>query len=146
MRRVVVGMLAGCMLLHPVLVAAQTSPAPLPPVRASIGENADGPLMTAVRRQFGDVTLSRVDAARSRQTAQPREERGWIGRHPALFGALVGAAAGTIAAGTMENELFCSAGNDEDCFFYTNSRFAVGAGIGAGIGALAGWMVGLARR
>jgi hypothetical protein len=42
----------------------------------------------------------------------------------------------------MENELFCS-GGDDDCIFYGGGRTLVGAGIGAGIGALAGWLAGL---
>ncbi len=147
MKELVIWAVTGCLLLQPALVAAQTAPAPLQPTRASIERNTDGPLMDAVRREFGGLTLTRTG---ERSAAQPgpvqsRDRRSWIGRHPALFGALVGAAAGTIAAGTMENELFCSAGNDEDCFFYQNSRFAVGAGIGAGIGALVGWIAGLGR-
>lgn len=65
----------------------------------------------------------------------------WISRHPALFGTLIGAGAGAIASATMENELFCS-GGDEDCFFHGGSRIFVGAGMGAGIGALIGWIGG----
>jgi hypothetical protein len=72
----------------------------------------------------------------------PAQRRSWIGRHPALFGALVGAGAGALASVTMENELFCS-GGDEDCFFHGGSRVLVGAGFGAGIGALAGLIAGL---
>jgi hypothetical protein len=67
--------------------------------------------------------------------------RSWISRHPALFGALVGAGGGAIAAGTMQNELFCS-GGDEDCFFHGPRRVLLGAGMGAGIGALIGWIGG----
>ena len=69
-------------------------------------------------------------------------KRSWISRHPALFGALVGAGAGAVASGTMENELFCG-GGDEDCLFHGGSRVPVGAGIGAGMGALFGWIAGL---
>jgi hypothetical protein len=39
----------------------------------------------------------------------------------------------------MENELFCS-GGDEDCFFHGGSRILVGAGMGASIGVLIGWL------
>jgi hypothetical protein len=70
---------------------------------------------------------------------------GWIRRHPALFGAMVGAGGGAVAAATMENELFCS-GGDEDCLIYGGSRVLVGAGMGAGVGALVGWLVGLASK
>jgi hypothetical protein len=147
MKRLLVGVVAGCMLLHPALVAAQTIPAPLLQAPASIDQKTEGPLMTALRRQSGGLTVIRPDERSPLQPGpvRPRDERSWIGRHPALFGALVGAAAGTVAVGTMENDLFCSAGNDEDCFFYTNSRFAVGAGIGAGVGALVGWIASRAR-
>ncbi|MGE5814859.1 MAG: hypothetical protein ACM36C_10265, partial [Acidobacteriota bacterium] len=71
--------------------------------------------------------------------AQAGKPKNWISRHPALFGALVGAGAGALASGTMENELFCS-GGDEDCFFHGGSRILVGAGMGAGVGALIGWI------
>jgi hypothetical protein len=72
--------------------------------------------------------------------------RGWIGRHPALFGMLVGAGAGVALANTVDNEWFCS-GSDEDCLFYTaGSRTLVGAGMGAGVGALVGWLVGLGAK
>jgi hypothetical protein len=77
--------------------------------------------------------------------AAPRAAgRSWIARHPALFGALVGAGAGTVASATMENELFCS-GGDEDCLIHGQGRVLVGAGMGAGLGALAGFIAGLGR-
>ena len=79
--------------------------------------------------------------------AQPPKSpsRGWIGRHPALFGALVGAGAGAVATQTMDNELFCS-GSDDDCIFHGGGRALIGAGIGAGVGSLVGWLVGLGSR
>jgi hypothetical protein len=83
----------------------------------------------------------------NRRIARQPDEHGrpWISRHPVLFGALVGAGAGTVSSAVQENELFCSRG-DEDCFFHGSSRFAVGAGIGAGIGAAVGLVVGIARK
>ena len=148
MKRLLAGAVAACVLLQPVMAAAQTGPAPLPlvPSRISIERGGDGPLMTAIKRPGALLSAGPNERVAPRQDAVPRESRSWIGRHPALFGALVGAAAGTIAAGTMDNELFCGTGSDEDCFFYTNSRYAVGAGIGAGVGALVGWIAGLGRR
>ena len=73
------------------------------------------------------------------------QRQGWIGRHRVLFAALVGAGGGAVSAATMQNELFCS-GGDEDCFFHGGSRVLVGAGMGAGVGALVGWLVGLGNR
>ena len=75
----------------------------------------------------------------------PKSNRGWIGRHPALFGALVGAAAGTVLSLTMENEGFRD-GSDEDCLFHGGGRVLIGAGAGAGIGSFVGWLVGLGSK
>ncbi len=45
--------------------------------------------------------------------SEERPQRGsWIGRHPALFGAALGAGAGMVIAVSNTNELFCT-GNDE---------------------------------
>lgn len=67
--------------------------------------------------------------------AQPR--RGWIGRHPVLFGALVGAGVGAAWAG--------SSSNFTDGMFSNGGNALLGAGIGAGPGSLVGLIVGLAR-
>lgn len=69
-------------------------------------------------------------------------DRGWMKRHPAAFGALVGAGAGAVSAIPQWNELYCAGGGDEDCFFHGAAGVAVGAGIGAGIGALVGMIAG----
>jgi hypothetical protein len=142
--------LTGCLLLHPIVVAAQAVPSiqhstgrSMQDIRARV--SADAPLMSAVRQDGGRLLARTVPSQASAET-RARQGRSWVGRHPALFGALVGAGAGIVAAGTMENELFCSTGSDEDCLFYTGSRFAVGAGIGAGVGALVGWIVGMRRK
>jgi uncharacterized protein YcfJ len=92
-------------------------------------------LQHRARRERGNVLL---------QPPTP-EDRSWIGRHPALFGALVGTGAGAVSAGTMENELFCS-GGDDDCIFHGGGRMIVGAGIGAGVGAVVGWLAGRGAR
>ena len=142
--------LAGCLLLHPIVVAAQAVPSAPPPMGLSLQEiraraSADAPLMSAVKRDAGRLATGTTSSQASGE-AKAREGRSWIGRHPALFGALVGAGAGLVAAGTMDNEMFCGTGSDEDCIFYNSSRFAVGAGVGAGVGALVGWIVGMSRR
>lgn len=150
MRAFFVAALAGCLLMQPIVVAAQAAPSTVPPAGLSIQETqpragGDGPLMSAVKRDAGRLA-TRPQPSQTSVDAKAGGQRSWIGRHPALFGALVGAGAGVVAAGTMENELFCSTGSDEDCVFYTGSRFAVGAGIGAGVGALVGWIVGMGRK
>ncbi len=78
------------------------------------------------------------------QTASEKEPHSggsWVRRHPALFGAVVGAGVGTVIAVSNTNELFCT-GNDEDCLAYGSSGVAFGAALGAGIGLLAGYLVG----
>lgn len=97
-------------------------------------------------RAAADREARRAAASVARwQPDRPAEnDAGWISRHPVLVGALVGAGAGTVASLVMENELFCSRG-DEDCLFHGGSRALVGAGMGAGVGALVGWVVGAAR-
>jgi hypothetical protein len=97
-----------------------------------------------VRHTAGITAWVRADQQMSRPEPQPRR-RSWIGRHPALFGTIAGAGGGLVAAATMENELFCS-GGDEDCLIHGDGRVLAGAGIGAGIGALTGFFVGLATR
>ena len=62
--------------------------------------------------------------------------RGWVGRHPVLFGALVGVAPGVVFG---EFEL----GRRGD--MPHGPDMLVGAGIGAGLGSLVGLVVGLAR-
>ena len=93
-------------------------------------------------RKFA-ATLAKAEPRRV-QPAETRE-RGWISRHPVLFGLILGAGAGAVAAATMDNELFCG-GTDEDCVFYGGGRVLVGAGIGAGAGAAVGALVGLGRK
>ncbi len=87
--------------------------------------------------------------ARERLVTQAGSEQrpdsgSWIRRHPALFGAAVGAGIGSVVAVSNTNELFCT-GNDEDCLAYGSSGIAFGAALGAGIGALAGYVVGKVR-
>lgn len=95
-------------------------------------------LIPAARRESTRLSAS-FDRRVQELAPATRKPRNWISRHPALFGALVGAAGGALASGTMENELFCSRG-DEDCFFHGGSRVLVGAGMGASIGVLIGWL------
>lgn len=70
------------------------------------------------------------------------QSRGWIQRHPTIFGALVGAGLGAVSSIPRWNELYCATGGDEECLFHGASGVAFGAGVGAGIGALVGHLVG----
>ncbi len=148
----------------PAIAAAQNRPAE--PLGSTTHQNLAAEPFGSTTRQnlaaeprFGSLRSSAVDEAsrvatatldsrdaftRVRSQSQPRN-RNWIARHPAWFGMLVGAGAGAVSAVTMENELFCS-GGDEDCFFHGGSRTLVGAGFGAGIGAVTGLIVGLGSK
>ena len=98
----------------------------------------------AIDREVRRLALSPDRPAGFPAQESGSQNRSWIGRHPALFGALVGAGAGAAASAMMENELICS-GGDEDCLIYGGSRILVGAGMGAGVGSLIGFLVGLGR-
>jgi hypothetical protein len=73
---------------------------------------------------------------------QGGQHRSWIRRHPALFGALVGGAAGAASSAGRWTELYCASGGDEDCLFHGGAGVMFGAGVGAGIGALVGGLIG----
>jgi len=68
--------------------------------------------------------------------SQGSKQRGWVGRHPALFGALVGVGPGVVFG---EYELGRKGG------IAHGPDMLIGAGIGAGLGSLVGFVVGLAR-
>jgi hypothetical protein len=99
------------------------------------------PLAASVVREARRLATAPQPGTREER---PRTDGAWLGRHPVVFGTIVGAGIGAVAGMTMENELFCS-GGDEDCLIYGGTRFLAGAGMGAGIGALAGLVVSLAR-
>jgi hypothetical protein len=104
------------------------------------------PLLASAQRESTRLVLRPVSPPATRVPGPANSpKRQWISRHPVLFGTLVGAGAGAVASVTMENELFCS-GGDEDCFFHGGSRVFVGTGFGAGVGALVGWIAGLGSK
>ena len=136
-----------CVFYPALSVAAEPPGATSVTWRETIPPQQKGMVREAVRREVARILLRpslwRSEDVLAQQTGS--QNRRWSGRHPALFGALVGAGAGAVSAATMENEWFCSRG-DEDCLFYGGSRVLVGAGMGAGVGALVGWLVGLGTR
>lgn len=107
--------------------------------RAPSSTSTAGTITDGIALEARRLARSTASESVSLQTGSGR--RSWIDRHPVVFGAAVGAGGGAFLAATMENELFCS-GGDEDCFYHGNSRILVGAGMGAGVGALIGWIVG----
>ena len=140
------GAIAMSALIHTMGISAQTGPDRHLTLNPTMQHLAQTPLMSAARRFESGPTPEKTVGRSTRQasSAQTGSGRGWISRHPALFGALLGAATGTIAAGTMDNEWFCS-GSDDDCVMFGGGRFAAGATIGAGVGALVGWITSLGR-
>lgn len=68
------------------------------------------------------------------QAAPQEPKKSWIGRHPLLFGALVGFGVGCVAGAAQ-------VGGSEDTAANALDELAcpVIGGIGAGIGTLAGW-------
>ncbi len=99
-------------------------------------------LRKAIEREARRLTptLGRAENLRAQQPAS--RDRTWIRRHPALFGALVGAGAGAVSSVPRWNELYCAGGTDEDCVFHQGLGVLFGAGAGAGVGALIGSLVG----
>lgn len=98
-----------------------------------------GTLTSAAFRELARPTWiepSRLLARARQGGSQGSQQRGWVGRHPALFGALVGAGPGVVFG---EYEL----GRKGDMAH--GPDMLVGAAIGAGLGSLVGFVVGLAR-
>jgi GNAT superfamily N-acetyltransferase len=98
-------------------------------------------LRDAVTQEAGRLVSSQQAGTAAPAPSAPAN-RTWMQRHPAAFGALVGAGAGAVSSIPRWNELYCAGGGDEDCLFHGAAGVAVGAGIGAGIGALVGMLVG----
>lgn len=69
-------------------------------------------------------------------------QAGWIKRHPALFGALVGAGTGALAGGTLGEDC-CTNGGCTEGFCSRPGMVTIGTLAGTGVGALTGWITGL---
>jgi hypothetical protein len=76
----------------------------------------------------------------SPRPAAPRQ-RSWISRHPALFGALIGLAGGTVVGGAA-----AASCDRRRSFCLQGPTVAAGAVLGTGIGAGAGFAIGAIRR
>jgi hypothetical protein len=98
-------------------------------------------IASAVDRQFARETEStRVRALRQARAVQPAS-RSWIARHPALSGAMIGAAGGGIAGATVGHPSTTDFGKE----FGRSGMVLLGAGVGAGIGSLVGYLVAAAK-
>lgn len=145
--RGVIGTVMVCLLVAQSFVGAvepSAGPASTAAPKAAPSASSDGVLKAAVAREAARLALAKGNSLRQPQPGGS-PKRGWIGRHPALFGALVGAGAGAVFANTVENETFCR-GTSNDCLFPGGNKTLVGAGMGAGIGALVGVIAGAARK
>jgi hypothetical protein len=94
-----------------------------------------GPLLSASlhpRFQSGRREATRDGAAQPK----PEQRRSWVGRHPALTGAIAGFGAGCAL-------VYLTA--DEDAIIAREGPALFFGGVGAGIGALIGWGVSRAR-
>jgi hypothetical protein len=112
------------------------------PTAAARSRRQDPILRKAIEGEARRQALS-LGTAESSQTQQPpAEERAWMRRHPALFGALMGAGAAAVSSVPRWTELYCAGGGDEDCLFHGAAGVLFGVGAGAGIGALIGFLAG----
>jgi len=129
---------------HPAEMRAQArgpEPGGMSSTPAATSLSQPRPLKTAIDRETRRLAPARRIA--TFQTPPPSAgNRSWIRRHPALFGALVGAGAGAVSSAPRWTELYCATGGDEDCFFHGGAGVLFGTGAGAGIGALIGFLAG----
>ena len=110
-----------CVIVSPVAVSGQTIQLPTRPLRVDVNQ----------------VQL-RSTAASPASRQQPAKERSWPGRHPVLFGALIGLASGLA----VEAAVIPGASGGEPHGVY----IPMFGGTGAGIGALTGLIVSAARK
>ncbi len=122
--------------MHRTLVAAVICVLMMPAAGLAQTPFAEESIRTAVKRDGTALSMLAAPAAQQQQS-QPRE-RTWAGRHPVLFGALVGLAVGVA----VEVAVIPGASGGEPHSVY----LPMFGGVGAGIGSLAGVIVSAARR
>jgi hypothetical protein len=125
--------IALCWLSAPALAQPTGGPGPGPRVAEDAGRIAAGvgPLLSAAIR-----ASHRLEAAARpahAPSAEPQTRRGWIARHPVLFGALAGGVAGSLAVGLTDG----ASGHPEP-----GEAYPMGFGLGAAAGAIVGALVG----
>jgi hypothetical protein len=97
---------------------------------------AHGAIARSVARHASRLPTKAALRSAEMRFAQQAGRGSWIQRHPALFGAIVGFAAGcTLGASQV--------GGSRDHFFNALDEFACPAigGMGAGAGAVVGWLL-----
>ena len=110
---------------------------------AVIGQSDQGSLATVVARSMQRLPQG-LDAVRLSGTSQGVQRRNWIGRHPMVFGALVGAGVGAgIGYTTGKN---CEGSGDVLLCYSKRGSAMTGAAVFAGVGALVGFVVDRATR
>lgn len=102
-----------------------------------------GPLVGADATIVIDAGECQMRVLRGRVAQSDRRrpgERGWIARHPGLFGALLGAGAGAVTGYALGQD--CSHDGTSGSCSSKGGASVVGAGLGAGGGALVGLLLG----
>ena len=105
--------------------------------RVSAVASPSGVLTASAAREVSRLVRSMAPELRAAQPSQQQpRSKGWLARHPQLFGALVGFGAGCIVGASQ-------VGGSEDTFANALDEFAcpVVGGIGAGAGALIALLV-----
>jgi hypothetical protein len=92
----------------------------------------DGVIHRAVAREAARLARTAPQASFAQWPSGDEPDRSWIGRHPVLTGALIGATAGAIWANVM-----CRGACEGDSRPYMLLFGGIGAGIGAGAGGVA---------
>ena len=137
-RKLLAASLCCCLNLSAVLAAA----ADIQGSKLSTNPKAGaGIISSAVDRQLArDTEFTRVRALHQARAVQPASHS-WIARHPALSGAMIGAAGGGIVGATVGHPSTTDFGKE----FGRSGMVLIGAGVGAGIGSLVGYLVAAAK-
>ena len=108
--------------------------------RSAAGAAPDDSISRAIKQEAARQTRLNT-SKRFSQAQQPQSrERSWAGKHPVLFGALLGAGVGGLGGATLGSDC-----GREESFCSRKGLVQIGAAAGAGVGALVGLVVGLIR-
>ena len=118
-----------------VAVAALLAPGPVAAEDSVRNNKADRHRMVSRLKIPPLPELARTQAG---QTATQKKDRSWPGRHPVVFGLLIGTGAGAVVGAASLQEP-----HNPDVTREISA--AMGATWGAGLGALAGVVVGIVR-